>query len=495
MEKVYILDTTLRDGAQSPLVSFTLDERVELAKALAALNVDVIDCGYPALNAEEEEAVRRVVDEIEGPVLSVLAKARESEVEKAISLLQGKKGRVHIPIPTSEIRLAFLAGVSKEEQIKIALDLIKRVKGAGLEVEVTLEDSFRADRGYLKEVARAVSEGGADVLNISDTVGIATPSMVAELTSHLKEIVPENVILSIHCHDDLGMATANTFAALENGARQAHLTIAGVGTRAGNAALEEVVVALKLHEERLCLYTDVELSRLYKTARIFSKITGYVIPPHKAIVGDTVFAHKVEYMRLAVVSEPRTYEIIDSDMIGYPKKRIVLSKRSGKFMFREKVEELGYQLTEEQLEKAFEKFKEIAEKKSEVYDSDIIAIIEDVLLDKGKRVELISYSVKTGSDEEPEAYVKLEIDGEIVESKAKGDGPVDAAFRAIDEAVGLTGRLIDYRINAVSSGKDALGEVFLRVLFKGKEFTGRGIGTDILHASIEAYINAVNKAY
>ncbi len=494
MEKVFILDTTLRDGAQSPLISFTPEERVELAKALSVLGVDVIDCGYPALSPEEERAVRCVVEEIDGPVLSVLAKTKEGEIEKALEVLEGKRGRVHIPVPTSEIRLAFMQEVDPDRQLEMVIDAVKRVKDAGHEVEVTLEDCFRANRDYLQKVASAVAEVGVDVVNLSDTVGIATPTMVKELVTFLKGKL-NDVIISIHCHDDLGMATANTFAALEAGARQAHLTIAGVGTRAGNAALEEVVVALKLHGDELGLYTELDLSKLYKTARIFSKITGYVIPPHKAVVGDAVFAHKVEYMRLAVVREPRTYEIIDSEMIGYPKKRIVLSKRSGRYMFREKVEELGYQLTQEQLDRAFEMFKELAEKKSEVYDSDVIAIIEDVLLERKRAVELLSYSISTGSDEEPKAFVKLRVEDREVEAEATGDGPVDAAYRAIDDAVGMSGRLLDYRINSVSSGKDALGEVFLRVMFKGKSFTGRAIGTDVLKASIEAYINAVNKAY
>ena len=493
MERVCILDTTLRDGAQSPLVSFTVRERVELAKALVELGVDVIDCGYLAMNREEEEAVRALVSEVEGPVLSVLAKPKEGEVELAIRLLEGKRGRVHIPIPTSEIRLAFAAEGGREEQLKRALPLVQEVKGAGLEVEVTLEDSFRADRSYLSEVAQSVVEAGADVVNVSDTVGIATPEMVGELVEYLKAYVGD-AVLSIHCHDDLGMATANTFAALIAGARQAHLTIGGVGTRAGNAALEEVVVALRIHQERLGLTTGVDLSKLYRTARIFSKITGYPVPPHKAVVGDAVFQHKVEYMRLAVVREPRTYEIIDPEMVGYPRQRITLSKRSGKYMFRKKVEELGYSLSEEELERAFARFKELAEKKAEVYDSDVVAIVEDTLLSTHSRLRLLSYSVSTGSEEGARAKVKLLINDIEVETESSGDGPVDAAFRAIDEAVGLMGRLVDYRVNAVSSGKDALGEVFIRVLFKGKEFTGRAIGTDILQASIEAYINAVNKA-
>ncbi len=492
MEKVFILDTTLRDGVQSPLVTLTPHERLELARALADLGVDVIDCGYPAMGKEEEETVGLVASEVEGPVLSVLAKS-VSEVEQAVKLLEGTKGRIHIPVPTSEIRLAFVAGKDRKQQLAEASQGVRIAKEAGLEVELTLEDAFRADEGYLMEAFEAALEGRVDVINLSDTVGVATPSMVRELVGKMASRAG-GALLSIHCHDDLGMATANSFAAVEAGARQVHLTLAGVGTRAGNAALEEFVVALELHRERLGLYSDVRLERLYRTVRLFSKLAGYFIPPHKAVVGDAVYVHKVDYMRIAVVREPRTYQIIDPERVGYPKQQITLSKRSGKYMFRSKVEELGYRLTDEQLEEAFRRFKELAARKSEIYEADIIAIVEDVLLSTEERVSLVSYSVKTGTEIGVEATVRLRIDGSEVESSATGDGPVDAAFRAIDEAVGLTGRLLDYRVSSVSFGKDALGEVFIRVLFKGKEFTGRAIGTDILQASIEAYINAVNKA-
>ncbi|NPA15513.1 MAG: 2-isopropylmalate synthase [Deferribacteres bacterium] len=495
MEKVYILDTTLRDGAQSPLVSFTPQEKVEMAKALDALNVDVIDCGYPALNKEERESVELIAEAVKRPVLSVLSKCDEKEIEAAKeSLRNAQKKRIHLYAPTSEVQLTYLAGLSHKEQLDKVLKSIESAKSDGFEVELTLEDSFRAEKEYLLELAEKAVEKGADIINISDTVGIAIPSMVKELISELKAVVKDKAILSIHCHDDLGMATANTMAALEAGARQAHLTLAGVGTRAGNAALEEIAVALKIHGERLGLFTELNLKGLYKTTRIFAKITGYTIPPHKAVVGDSAFTHKVEYMKLAVVRESRTFEVIDPEEVGYPKTRIVLSRYSGKIMFKNKVEELGYQLDDEKLEMAFRKFKELTQKKTEVYDGDIIAIIEDVLLTKPKKVILKSYSIRTGSDEKPEATVVLLVEGEEKRAYSSGDGPVDAAFKAIDEAIGMSGRLLDYRITSVTSGKDALGEVFLKVKFKGKEYTGRAIATDILQASIEAYLNAVNKA-
>ncbi len=495
MEKVYILDTTLRDGAQSPLISFTPQEKLEMAKALESLKVDVIDCGYPALNKDEREAVQLIAAEIKGPVLSVLSKCDIKELETAIEALKDcNKRRIHLYAPTSEVQLTHLAGLSKEEQLERVLHSIDIAKRENFEVELTLEDSFRAEKSYLFLLAEKATERGVDIINVSDTVGIAIPSMVRELVSEIKEVVKGDVIISIHCHDDLGMATANTIAALEAGARQAHLTITGVGTRAGNASLEEVAVALKIHGEKLGLSSDIDLKNLYKTARIFSKITGYNIPPHKAIIGDSAFAHKVEYMQLAVVREAKTFELINPEEIGYPKTRIILSRYSGKIMFKNKVEELGYHLDEDKLEMAYLKFKELTEKKREIYDDDIIAIIEDVLLTKPKKVTLKSYFIKTGSDEEPEATVTLLVEDGERKATSTGDGPVDAAFKAIDEAIGMSGRLLDYRINSVTSGKDALGEVFLRVKFKGKEFTGRAIATDIIRASIEAYLNAVNKA-
>lgn len=494
MDKVYILDTTLRDGAQSPLISFTIDEKVELARVLEELNVDVIDCGYPALNREELDSVKAIAEAVVSPVLSVLSKCSQKEIEIAKdALFKAKRRRIHLYAPTSDIQLTYFAGLTRDEQLEKVVESIKLAKEGGFEVELTLEDAFRADRGYLLTLVDAAVESGVDIINISDTVGIAIPSMVTELVLDVKRRSGD-VMLSIHCHDDLGMATANTFAAIEAGVRQAHLTLTGVGTRAGNASLEEVALAIEIHKERLGLCTSLNLRNLYKVIRIFSKITGYVIPPHKAVVGDFAFTHKVEYMQLAVVREAKTFEVVDPEAIGYPKRKIVLSKYSGKMMFKNKIEELGYSLDEEKLELAFKRFKELTERKSQIYDDDIIAIVEDVLLSAPKKVILKSYSIKTGSDIVPEATVELLIDGEERTAVSSGDGPVDAAFKAIDEAVGMSGRLLDYRISSVTSGKDALGEVFLRVRFKGGEYTGRAIATDILEASIEAYLNAVNKA-
>jgi len=496
MQKVYILDTTLRDGEQSPEISFFPSEKLRFAKQLARLNVDVIDAGYPALGKDDKEAVSLIAQEVKGPVIMALAKPKEEEILEAVEALkEAEKSRVHLYMPVSDIHLKYLLSIKREEALKISVKMIEALKQYNdIEIEFTLEDAFRAEREFLLKMALAVSEVGVHYLNISDTVGKALPFKFKEVVSLLKNEIKEfTPVISVHCHDDLGMATANSLAALEAGARQVHVTVAGVGTRAGNAALEEVVMALRIWGEELGLYTEVNTKELYKTARLLSAITGVAIQPHKAIIGKAAYVHKVESHLMAVVREKSTFEIIKPEEVGYPRSPTILSKYSGKMSLEEKLRELGYDLEPKKLEMAYTKFRELVERKSEIYDEDVVAIVEDVLSAKFGLFLLEAFSISSGTEKEPIASVCLKLDGEVKEATARGSGPVDAAFRAIDEITGFTGRLLSYSIRALTEGKDALGEVVLRVKLKGEEVVGRGVATDILEASIKAYLDAVNK--
>ena len=495
MEQVYVVDTTLRDGEQSPEISFTPEEKLRFAQQLHRLGVDVIDAGYPALGKDDRCAVSLVAQGVNGPVIMALARPEEDEMEAALDALKGAKhGRIHLYIPVSDIQLKYMLNISREEALEKGSEALKYVKGEDMEVEFTLEDAFRADRGFLLEMAQTVAQEGADYINLSDTVGAALPSRISALVSWLKErLSGEAPLLSIHCHDDLGMATANSVAAIEAGAREFHATIGGVGTRAGNASLEEVVMALKLWEDELMVFTGVDTQEFYRTVRILTAMTGVMIQPHKAIIGKAAFVHKAESHLMAVVKEKRTFEVVKPEDVGYPRSPMVLSKYSGRLSFEDKLRELGYSLDSHKLDAAYQIFRELVEKKREIYDEDVVALVEDVLSKRPGIFTLQDFSISSGLGQEPTAHVTLLREGALEDASSRGSGPIDAAFKAIDEITGFKGRLLNYSIRALTEGKDALGEVVLRVRLKGEEMVGRGVATDIVEASIKAYLDAVNK--
>jgi len=495
MEQVYVVDTTLRDGEQSPEISFTPEEKLRFAQQLARLGVDVIDAGYPALGKDDAHAVSLVAQEVHGPVIMALARPEDEEIGAALDTLQkAEKSRVHIYIPVSDIQLKYMLNVPQEEALKKASNALEHVKGKDVKVEFTLEDAFRADRGFLLEMAQAVAQGGVHYINLSDTVGGALPSRIGQVISWLKGEMGDGApILSIHCHDDLGMATANSVAAIEAGARQFHATIGGVGTRAGNAALEEVVMALNLWEGEMGLSMGVDTQEFYRTVRILTAMTGAMIQPHKAIIGKAAFVHKAESHLMAVVKEKRTFEIVKPEDVGYPRSPMVLSKYSGRLSFEDKLRELGYSLDPDHLEMAYQCFRDLVEKKREIYDEDVVAVVEEVLSKRPGALTLQDFSISSGLEQEPTAHVTLIQKGTLKEASSQGSGPIDAAFKAIDEITGFKGRLLNYSIRALTEGKDALGEVVLRVRVKGEEVVGRGVATDIVEASIKAYLDGVNK--
>ncbi len=495
MEQVHVVDTTLRDGEQSPEISFTPEEKLRFAQQLVRLGVDVIDAGYPALGKDDAHAVSLVAQETHGPVIMALARPEDEEIETALEALKkAEKSRVHIYIPVSDIQLKYMLNIAQEEALKKATDAIEYVREKDIEVEFTLEDAFRADRGFLSEMAQAVTQGGTHYINLSDTVGVAIPSRIGQVFSWLKgELGDKAPILSIHCHDDLGMATANSVAAIEAGARQFHATISGVGTRAGNAALEEVVMILKLWEDELGLSIGINTQELYRTVRILTAMTGVMIQPHKAIIGKAAFVHKAESHLMAVVKEKRTFEIVKPEDVGYPRSPMVLSKYSGRLSFEDKLRELGYSLDPDHLEMAYQRFRDLVEKKREIYDEDVVAMVEEVLSKRPGALILQDFSISSGLEQEPIAHVTLIQEGTLKESSSQGSGPIDAAFKAIDEITGFKGRLLNYSIRALTEGKDALGEVVLWARIKGEEVVGRGVATDIVEASIKAYLDGVNK--
>ncbi len=494
MEQVFVVDTTLRDGEQSPEISFNPEEKLRFAQQLARLGVDVIDAGYPALGKDDAQAVAMVAQEVKGPVIMALAQPDPQEMEEAMEALRNaERGRIHLYIPVSPIQLKYMLNLSPDEAIDRASTSIRYARGSGLEIEFTLEDAFRADRGFILEMARTVQEAGVNFINLSDTVGGAIPSHVGKMVSWLRdELGSGHPILSIHCHDDLGMATANSVAALEAGARQFHATIGGVGTRAGNAALEEIVMALKIWDD-LGLTTQVNTQELYRTVRMLMAITGVVIQPHKAIIGKAAYVHKAESHLMAVVREKRTFEIVKPEDVGYPRSPMILSKYSGRLSFEDKLRELGYSLDSDKLEAAYQRFRELVGKKREIYDEDVVALVEDVLAKRPGAFTLHEFSISSGSGQEPMARVALLQENSLREASSKGSGPIDAAFKAIDEITGFKGRLLNYAIKALTEGKDALGEVVLRVRIKGEEVVGRGVATDIVEASIKAYLDGVNR--
>ncbi|MGB9668298.1 MAG: 2-isopropylmalate synthase [Thermosulfidibacteraceae bacterium] len=492
MEKVWILDTTLRDGLQSPVLTLTTSERIQVAELLSELSVDVIDIGYPAISVDEANVVKEIVKAVgDRSKVTVLSKPEKREIDIAKeSIANAKAGRIHLFVPVSRIHLTVLEVV---RNIDLLGGMIEYAKEGGFEVELTLEDALRADEDFMEKVVDVALDFRVDVINIADTVGIGSPYMVGKVVRKLKGRIGDRSIISIHCHNDLGMAVANSVEAIREGARQVHVTLLGIGTRAGNASLEEVVVALVTLGD-LGVKLDVNLKSLARVVKSFSKLAGYPIPPHKPIVGDSVFYHKAEYMRIAVVRERTTYEIIDPEMIGLTPRRIVLSRFSGKPIFKEKLVELGYSLTEEEMDRAYSKFRELAEVKQQIVEDDIEAIVEEVFYERNDKIKLVDYYIEMKADSKPNAKVILEYNGKRFSGSATGDGPIDAVYKAINEALGINVFLVTYNIMSVTSGKEALGEVFLKIRLRGEEFSGRAIGVDIVRSSIDAYLRAINKS-
>ena len=497
--RVYFFDTTLRDGEQTPGVSLQTPEKIEIAKGLVRLGIDVIEAGFPAASPGDFEAVQTIAREVKGTTICGLARANEKDVQKvADALKDAERSRLHVFIATSEIHMKYKLKMTRQEVLDRVESILEFAKGKFDEIEFSGEDAARSDLDFACQVFGVAIAGGATIINVPDTVGYMNPNEFGDKIRYIKEHTPgiENAIISVHCHDDLGLANANTLAAIKAGARQVEGTINGLGERAGNVAIEEVVMALKTrHDYFGDLQVNIDTKQFTKVSKLVSRLTGVVVPPNKPIIGSNAFAHESGIHQHGMMSNPETYEIMTPESVGAEKTDLVLGKHSGRHAFADHLAKLGFQsFTEEKINDLFAKFKELADRKKQVYDDDIIALVVDNLHHK-KAFELVAQYYKLGEKGYAYADVRLMTpEGEKADA-AVGDGPVDASLKAVERVVGLPISLKDYQIRAITAGKDALGEATLKVEYNGRLYHGRGISTDIVKSSVNAYINAVNSVF
>ena len=496
--RVRIFDTTLRDGEQSPGASMNVEEKLTIARQLAKLGVDIIEAGFAYSSPGDFEAIQRIAHEVEGPVICSLARAKTEDIDSAWQALKGApKPRIHTFISTSDIHLKHQFKMTREEALQRAVEMVKRAKGYVEDVEFSPMDASRSDAAYLYEVIEAVIEAGATTVNIPDTVGYALPHEFGELIGGIVANVPNvsEAIISVHCHNDLGLAVANSLAAVMNGARQVECTINGIGERAGNASLEEVVMILRTRQDMVNVETGIVTENIYPASRLVSGITGISVQPNKAIVGDNAFAHESGIHQDGVLKEKMTYEIMLPESVGISHSTLVMGKHSGRHAFRERIKELGYELTEDSLNKAFNRFKAVADKKKEVFDEDIEALVADEVLriEPPEQHRLVSLMISSGTGAVPTAEIELEIKGKRVKATGTGDGPVDAVYKTIKSLTETKSVLLKYTVNAITGGTDAQGEVGVRLREGDHIALGQGAHTDIIVASAKAYINALNK--
>lgn len=499
-DKVYIFDTTLRDGEQSPGASMTVKEKVEFALQLEKLNVDVIEAGFPISSQGDFESVKLVAEKVKKPVIAGLARAREMDIIRcAEALKDAKKKRIHTFVATSDIHVEKKLRKSKEEVIEIAINAVRLARKYTDDVEFSPEDAARTGREYLCDVISAVIEAGATSINIPDTVGYSNPWEFGDLIAYIRKNISniDSILLSVHCHNDLGLAVSNSLAAIRAGARQVECTVNGIGERSGNAALEEIVMNMYVRPDIYDnAYTDIVTTELFKSSRLLARLAGIPVPPNKAVIGGNSFAHESGIHQDGMLKERTTYEIMSPEVVGWIGTNMVLGKHSGRHAFKDRLKALGYtHLSEQEVEDAFERFKALADKKKEVFDDDIMALIEDEVLTPTQIYQLEYLHTVSGSGVNiiPTATVRIRKDDDSMEEASSGDGPVDAAYKAIERIVGMKGELKDYKISSVSRGKDALGEASIMVKIKGRVVHGRGTSTDIVEASAKAYVNAINK--
>jgi len=501
-EKVLIFDTTLRDGEQSPGASLSIAEKLEIAQQLAVLGVDIIEAGFPVSSPAQFEATKLVAEQVQGPVIAGLARASEGDIEAAgRAIAPAKRKRIHTFIATSPVHMKHKLKKKPDEVLKMAVEAVRLAKGFVDDVEFSPEDACRSEMPFLIEVLAAVIKAGATTLNIPDTVGYVMPYEYGQIIAQLRSDVPgiERCVISTHCHNDLGMAVANSLAGVRNGARQVECTVNGLGERAGNAALEEVVMAIHTRPDFFAsqsaggLTTNIKTTEIHRTSQLVSQLTGFLVQPNKAIVGANAFAHEAGVHVDGVLKERTTYEIMTPESIGLGGSRMVLGRHTGRHGFVDRCAQLGFKLKKDEIEHAYRRFLDIADKKKEVFDEDLAAIINEEIHVVEHIYELEYLHVASGTGTLPTASVRIRTKGETRQAAACGDGPVDAAYEAIREATGLSPKLENYTIRAVTGGKEALGEATVRIADDGKKFVGRGISTDIIEASAKAYVDAINR--
>jgi 2-isopropylmalate synthase len=496
-KRIYFFDTTLRDGEQSPGVSLNIQEKLQIANQLVKLGIDIMEAGFPIASPGDFEAVSAIAKNIKGATIAGLARANFNDIDRCWEAVKhADQPRIHTFIATSEIHLLHKLRKTHDEVLETAVAAVKRAKSYTSDVEFSAEDASRSELPYLCKVLEAVIDAGATTVNIPDTVGYATPDEYGNFIKHIRENVSniDKAIISVHCHNDLGLAVANSLAAIKNGAQQIECTINGIGERAGNSALEELVMALYTRKDLFDKELHINTEEIYRTSKLVSKLTGMKVQANKAVVGKNAFAHESGIHQDGVLKERTTYEIMNPALIGITTNNIVLGKHSGRHAFRDHLTTLGYTLSDEEIEKAFTRFKNLADKKKEITEEDLEAIVEDENKKIPETYSLDYLHISTGSTIIPTATIGLKKDGELIEEAACGDGPVDAIYRAIDKVTGFHAKLMVYNINAVTGGKDALGEVTVKIEVENKKvYIGRGVSTDVLEASAKAYVNAVNK--
>ncbi len=493
---IRIFDTTLRDGEQSPGANMNIEEKVLVAKQLARLGVDIIEAGFAFSSPGDFEAVRRIAHDVEGPTVCSLARAKVEDIDRAWEALKGvPKVRIHTFLSTSDIHLKHQFRMSREEAMKRAVAMVEHARQYVEDVEFSPMDATRSDISYLCEVVEAVIDAGAGTVNIPDTVGYTTPQEFGQIIRTLREKVPncDRAVISVHCHNDLGLAVANSMSAVYSGAGQVECTVNGIGERAGNASLEEIAMGLRTRKDFYQADTGITTEEISKTSRLVSRITGMVVQPNKAIVGANAFAHTSGIHQDGLLKEKNTYEIMCPESIGLSHSRNVMGKLSGRHAFREELTNLGYSLTDEEVKAAFDRFKRLADQKKEMFPEDLESIVSETATRVPERFTLKGLQVASGLGRKPTADLELEVDGQIVKRTGNGDGPVDAVYRNISEVVPIKCRLLSYVVKAITGGTDAQGEVSVRLEQEGETVTGNGADTDIIVASAQAYLNALNK--
>ncbi|HVW01720.1 MAG TPA: 2-isopropylmalate synthase [Planctomycetaceae bacterium] len=497
-DRIIIFDTTLRDGEQSPGCSMNTSEKIEVANALVELGVDIIEAGFPIASPGDFEAVQAIARQFgDRAVICGLARCREEDIDRAGEALRdAARRRIHVFLATSSIHRQFKLKMDKAEIVQKAIESVKRAKGFCEDIEFSPEDAARTELDFLCEVVEQAIKAGATTVNIPDTVGYATPAHYRKVIETLKKSVPNinQAVISTHCHNDLGLAVANSLAGIEAGARQVECTINGLGERAGNAALEEVVMALRTRRDYFGCDTSINTTKLYPTSRLVSNITGMHVQRNKAIVGQNAFAHEAGIHQHGMLQERSTYEIMRPEDVGIPGTNLVLGKHSGRHAFRDRTRSMGYTLDDATLDRVFNDFIALADKKKEVYDADIAALIENRIGEQSDLWQLVKFQVFGGTGTISTSTVELRFGDDLRPSDAAtGDGPVDALFRALERVTGIAAQLQDYQVRSVSGGKDAQGEVLVELRHGNRAVHGKGISTDILEASALAYLKALNK--
>jgi 2-isopropylmalate synthase len=495
-DRVLVFDTTLRDGEQSPGASMTIEEKLMLAQQLERLRVDVIEAGFPISSDGDFESVRRIAEQVRTITIAGLARASKGDIDRCWEAVQhAAMPRIHVFLATSDIHLKYKLKKSREEILREAREAVAYAKFLCPDVEFSAEDATRSDLVYLCQVVEAVIDAGANVVNIPDTVGYTIPTEYAETIRHLRNHVPNigKTILSVHCHNDLGLAVANSLIAIQNGVRQVECTVNGIGERAGNASLEEIAMTLRTRKDLFGIETGINTQEIFPSSAMVTNLTGMIVQPNKAIVGRNAFAHEAGIHQDGVIKEKLTYEIMRPEDVGIKESKLVMGKHSGRHALREKYRELGFELSNAELEKAYILLKKVADKKKEIFDEDLIVTVRDALR-ISPPVYKLKYIQSTGGNQIiATATIVLEKEGKTLQDSATGDGPVDAALHAIARITGLEGKLVEYTVRSVTRGADAVGEVFMKVDFSKASFIGKAASLDIVDASARAYLDAMNK--